>query len=183
MHMAMRRDARRLVSVAPVLRDDKVERVAAWWRQVRAVIDWHHHTEDDILWPALRSRVPSFAEREKEMHADHAELDTAMDAVATALTRGGLEAAATRFDTVVRDHLRDEEAVVLPAFCVEMTEREYTTIEQRVISSAPLSVMSFLPPWMLDGAGAGATASMPPPVRVLGTTVLRWRYHQQWRWW
>ncbi|WP_436494483.1 hemerythrin domain-containing protein [Actinokineospora sp. HUAS TT18] len=191
MHVAMRRDARRLVSVAPVLPQDRVGKVADWWKQVRAVIDWHHHTEDDILWPALRDRVPGFAETEKAMHADHAALDDAMDAVGAALKpgrpRGEVEAAALGFDAIIRDHLRAEESVVFKAFCVDLSQREYSAIEQRVITSAPLPIMQFLVPWMLDGAdnasAVGAASAMPPPVRLLGTTVLRWNYHRQYRWW
>ncbi|SDI44835.1 Hemerythrin HHE cation binding domain-containing protein [Actinokineospora alba] len=186
MHVAMRRDARRLVAGAAGVRDGQVDRVAGWWRQVRAVIDWHHHTEDDILWPALRAKSPVFAEREQAMHADHIALDEAMEAVTKALAPGrllDLAGAARRFDTVVHAHLRDEEAVVLSAFRDDLSEREYLAIERRVIASAPMSVMAFLPPWMLDGADGVGASSMPPPVRLLGTTVLRLRYHRQWRWW
>lgn len=184
-HRAMRRDARRLAAAAPVAPGPHLDRVRGWWRQVRSVIEWHHRTEDDILWPALRARVPGFAGEEARMHADHAALDEAMSAVTSALAAGDrarLRAAAAGFDETVRAHLRAEEALVLPAFCGGVPVEEYTALERRVIGSAPLPLLAFLAPWMLDEADTAGSA-MPPPVRLMGGTVLRWNYHRQWRWW
>ncbi len=190
MHRAMRRDAHRLVTAAPTLAADKMAKAARWWHQVRAVIDWHYHTEDDLLWPALRSKVPAFARTESAMHDDHAALDAAMDAVTSALSGGDrteLVSAAARFDAIIQAHLRAEEDVVLPVFCFDMTRREYLAIEREVMASASPSLLAFLFPWMLDSFSradtAGMIATVPPPVRLIGMTVLQWRYQRQWCWW
>ncbi|MCG8915138.1 hemerythrin domain-containing protein [Actinokineospora sp. PR83] len=186
LHRAMRRDAKKLLAVAPKLSSPKRPRVASWWDQVRATIDWHHHTEDDILWPELRAKVPGFAEREVDMHADHAALDEAMDAVTAALRlddNAALVEAATRFDAIIHDHLRAEETIVLPAF-VAMGKRAYGNVERRIMFSAPPTVLAFLLPWMFDGAGSGrAAALMPLPVRLIGLTALNFRYERSYRWW
>ncbi|MFG2040411.1 hemerythrin domain-containing protein [Dactylosporangium sp. NPDC048998] len=185
MHVAMRRDARRLTGAASAVTASSGPAVATWWSRVRGAIDWHHHSEDEVLWPELRRRVRGFAAREAAIHGDHEALDAAMDAVSVALTpRGvqGLTAAATRFSTVLHEHLRAEEDFVFPVFTEDLTPQEYLAIERRVVATAPARVMAYLQPWMFDGADRRAVASVeatiPPPVRLLGGTVLRWRYER-----
>ncbi|MEO3870722.1 hemerythrin domain-containing protein [Nonomuraea sp. B12E4] len=190
MHVAMRRDARRLVTLAPTLPEEALPRVADWWRQVREVIDWHHRSEDNVVWPELRRRVPGFAADEKAMAHDHVALDQAMEAMTGVLAPGGhrpsLLPAARWFEDLVLEHLRLEEALVFPAFG-RIGAPEYLSIERRVLARAPFGVLTFLYPWMLDeadpAAAAKVSATVPPPVRLLGSTVLHWRYYHTRRWW
>ncbi|MEV8633981.1 hemerythrin domain-containing protein [Streptosporangium sp. NPDC051023] len=191
MHVAMRRDARRLGKAAPALDPAMYGRVGAWWRQVRDVIDWHHRSEDDVVWPALRRRVRGFAASEKVMNHDHVALDQAMEAVSAALgsngDRAALVSASAWFDDLIREHLRLEEAVVFPIFSGDLTVDEYLSIERRVLASASAGILTFLLPWMLDQAdrttAAKVNATIPPPIRLFGGTLLRWRYDHSWRWW
>ena len=185
MHMAMRRDAGRLVLAAPNVTPAAQDQVRGWWRRLHDVIDWHHRSEDDILWPELRRQVPGFAARESALTHDHTELEAAMDEVSASLARPGaavLTGAAVRFHRVLYDHLRHEEAVVFPVFANDLPVSEYAAIERSIIASAPARVMSYLQPWMFDGADRDSvcrvTATIPPPVRLLGNTVLRLRYQR-----
>lgn len=189
-HLAMRRDARRLVTAAPTLPPARFDRVLGWWNQVRDVIVWHHRTEDDVLWPELRRRVPGFEANEKVMNHDHVALDQAIETVAAALRsndQDALVSAANWFDALIREHLQLEEALVFPVFRENLSVEEYASIERRVLAQIPMRVMAFLLPWMLDEVdtktAARVTATMPPPVRLLGTTVLTWHYRNTWRWW
>ncbi|MFJ2651929.1 hemerythrin domain-containing protein [Streptomyces sp. NPDC087420] len=185
MHIAMRRDARRLLAAAPLLTRAGLGPAGAWWQQLRDIIDWHHRSEDDVLWPGLLARAPQFAAEARLLGEDHAVLDRAMEAVSAVLRPGGdpaaVEQAATRFDSVLRDHLKDEEAVSFPVFA-RLSPEEYLAVERKVIASAPLKVMTALQPWMFDGADkrsvAQVAATIPPPVRVIGNTVLRRRYER-----
>lgn len=189
MHMAMRRDARRLGAAAPTL--DPGGGVAGWWQQLRRTIEWHHRSEDDMLWPEMRCQVPGFAHQDDVLEDDHAALDEAMDAVSAALVpsgdRAALVAAAARFDNLIHDHLRREEAIVFPAFATGLPVAKYLAIERRVIGSAGFGLLTFVLPWMFDGfsgrAAGQAGATIPPPIRLLGATVLRRRYRQRWRQW
>ncbi|MDX3850034.1 hemerythrin domain-containing protein [Streptomyces sp. AK02-01A] len=182
MHIAMRRDAQRLLAAAPVLTSAGLGPAGVWWQQLRDIIDWHHRSEDDVLWPGLLRTAPEFAAEARLLGEDHAVLDRAMDAVTSAL-RGDapVVTAATRFGSVLRDHLRDEEAVSFPVFA-RLSPDEYLAVERKVIASAPLKVMSSLQPWMFDGADrrsvAQVAATIPPPVRLIGNTVLRRRYER-----
>ncbi|MFD9167234.1 hemerythrin domain-containing protein [Streptomyces sp. NPDC059558] len=177
MHIAMRRDAGRLRTAAPAWNGAGTP----WWQQLRETIEWHHTSEDDVLWPGLRHRDPDFDAQARELHDDHAELDAAMHAVSTAIAhRGdGLVRAAQTFEGVLRDHLRDEERIVFPVF-ERLGERAYLAEERKVVSSAPMRVMTHLQPWMFDQAPrrsvAHVAATIPPPVRLIGSTLLQRRY-------
>ncbi len=186
MHVAMRRDTKRLADAAPRVTPANVRAVTSWWKLLHDVIDWHHRSEDDVLWPAVRALVPGFATVEREMLHDHTALEEAMAQVTAALRRStGLSAlapAAHRLHQVLVDHLRHEEAAVFPVLTRDLQTRQYLGIEQRVVGSAPPRVLSYLQPWMFDGADPavipGVAATIPPPVRLLGNTLLRRRYER-----
>lgn len=179
MHIAMRRDAARLRAAAPHWQDAG----ARWWQRLREVIEWHHTSEDDVLWPGLRRLDADFDAQARELHEDHDALDTAMADVSAAVAHGGagLVRAAATFEGILRDHLRDEERIVFPVFD-RLGERAYLAEERKVVASAPMRVMTHLQPWMFDGADrrsvAHVSATIPPPVRLIGATVLRRRYER-----
>ncbi|MET0132661.1 MAG: hemerythrin domain-containing protein [Kibdelosporangium sp.] len=185
MHVAMRRDARRLLDAAPNVTRSTAPQVGAWFRQLFDVIEWHHRTEDDILFPELRRRVPAFVAKEQALAHDHTALDQAMAEVAAALAPGsdlsGVLPAARKFHQILFEHLKLEETVVFPVFVDDLTVGQYLDVENRVIRSAAFDVRTFLYPWMFDGvdkrtADRVAAATAPPPVRLIGNTVLKWRY-------
>jgi hemerythrin-like domain-containing protein len=187
MHVAMRRDAHRLVAAAPNVTASTAGDVGAWFRELFDVIDWHHRTEDDILFPDVRRLVPGFAAKEQALAHDHTALDQAMAEVAAALSPGAdlsaLPAAAAKFQTILFEHLKLEETVVFPVFVNELSVRQYLRIESRVVGSASMAVRSFLYPWMFDGADRRtaarvAAATVPLPVRLIGDTVLKMRYQR-----
>ncbi|MFF7994566.1 hemerythrin domain-containing protein [Kitasatospora xanthocidica] len=183
MHVAMRRDAARLSAVAARGASGSTAELAEWFGRLRAVIDWHHHSEDEILWPYLRGRVPGF-DGGGVLEEDHEALDRTMRRVAGVLgsgLRAELPEAAKAFETLVRDHLGHEEPVVFPALA-GLPVDEYLRVERRIIQSAPAQVMTYLQPWMFDGADPDAvravSATIPAPVRLIGRTVLERRYRR-----
>ncbi|MGW2254325.1 hemerythrin domain-containing protein [Kitasatospora sp. NPDC001660] len=183
MHVAMRRDAARLCAAARSVRPGGARALGEWFGRLRAVIDWHHHSEDEILWPYLRGHVPGF-DGSGALEQDHGALDRSMSRVAGVLTTGRvveLPEAAQEFADLVRDHLRHEERVVFPVLAT-LGVAEYGRVERRIIGSAPAQVMTYLQPWMFDGADAASVAAVaatiPAPVRLLGRTVLERRYRR-----
>lgn len=184
MHIAMRRDARRLSAAARSATPGHLDRVGDWWHRLREVIDWHHHSEDRVLWPELRRRVTGFDEAARALSDDHGRLEDAMDRVDEAFAHASpaaLVPAADAFGTVLRTHLADEERLAFPAFTA-LGRKPYLDVERRLLRTAPPGVLAHLPPWMLDeaepGAAARVEATIPPPVRLLGRTVLRRRYER-----
>ncbi|TCO52836.1 hemerythrin domain-containing protein [Actinocrispum wychmicini] len=187
MHVAMRRDSARLVAAAPKVTGSTAPAVGAWFRQLFDIIDWHHRTEDDVLFPDIRRRVPSFAAKEQALAHDHTALDQAMAAVAATLAPGGdlakLPVAAEKFRTILLEHLDLEETVVFPVFVNDLSVRTYLEVERRVVGTAPMSLRTILYPWMFDGidrrtAARVAQATIPLPVRLIGDTVLKMRYQR-----
>jgi hypothetical protein len=187
MHIAMRRDARRLVAAAPNVTRATAPAVGAWFRSLFDVIEWHHRTEDDILFPELRRRVPSFVAKEQALAHDHTALDQAMAEVAAALAPerelAAVVPAAAKFHDILFEHLKLEETVVFPVFVNDLTVKQYLDIENRVLRSASFDVRTFLLPWMFDEvdrktAARVAAATVPPPVRLIGNTVLKMRYQR-----
>ncbi|MBD0673708.1 hemerythrin domain-containing protein [Streptomyces sp. CBMA156] len=183
MHVAMRRDAARLTAVAQRGATGSSGALAEWFGRLRAVIDWHHHSEDEILWPYLRGRAADF-DGSGVLERDHEALDATMRRVAGVLgsgLRAELPEAARAFESLVREHLRHEEPVVFPALAALPVD-EYLRVERRIIGSAPTQVMTYLQPWMFDGADAASvravSATIPAPVRLLGRTVLDRRYRR-----
>ncbi|MGW0661584.1 hemerythrin domain-containing protein [Streptodolium elevatio] len=184
LHRAMRRDARRLVAAAPSVAagPGRQAATAAWWERLRGAVDWHHHSEDEQFWPELRRRTGVSVD--DVLDDDHAGLDRAMAAVSAALatpgTLGDLPLAAARFDTLVHEHLRREEAAVFPVLA-RVAVRDYLAVERRLLATAPRAVLMFVQPWMFEGADrravANVTATVPPPVRLLGGTMRR-RYER-----
>ncbi|MFJ9612184.1 hemerythrin domain-containing protein [Kitasatospora sp. NPDC101176] len=181
MHVAMRRDAARLRAAAA--RSASPAALADWFGRLRAVIDWHHHSEDEILWPYLRRQVAGF-DGGGVLEQDHEELERAMGRVAQLLGAGRgteLPAAAAGFEELIREHLGHEEPVVFPALA-DLPVDEYLRVERRIIQSAPTQVMTYLQPWMFDGADQASvravSATIPAPVRLLGRTVLERRYRR-----
>ncbi|MFI9332106.1 hemerythrin domain-containing protein [Kitasatospora sp. NPDC052868] len=186
MHVAMRRDGARLLAAAPRATAVTAAALAVWFGRLRAVIDWHHHSEDDLLWPELLRRSPGFAGADRALVEDHGALDEAMERVAGALAARGagpapLVEAAARFEALIREHLRQEESLVFPVIAA-MPTGAYLALERRIIASAPAAVRTYLQPWMFDGADRAATAAVaatiPAPVRLLGNTVLARRYRR-----
>ncbi|MEV7931164.1 hemerythrin domain-containing protein [Kitasatospora sp. NPDC088779] len=187
MHVAMRRDAARLSAAAARGSSaggwGPAAALADWFGRLRAVIDWHHHSEDEILWPFLRERLAGF-DGGGILEQDHEALDRTMRRVADVLSArriAELPEAAAGFENLIREHLGHEEPVVFPAIA-GLPVDEYLRVERRIIQSAPGQVMTYLQPWMFDGADAASvravSATIPGPVRLIGRTVLERRYRR-----
>jgi iron-sulfur cluster repair protein YtfE (RIC family) len=148
-HAAMRRDARRLVAVAPRVSAATAGVVGAWFQVLFDMSEWHHRAEDDVLFPELRRIVPGFPARERVLAYDHVTLDHAMAEIAAALAPDGdtasLPRLARRLHTVLFEHLNLEETVVFPVL-TEIPVRTYRKVERRMLRDAPRSLHS----WMFE---------------------------------
>src|SRR5687767_5826656 len=133
MHKAMRADSQRLIAAAAALPDGDTGAAAALGRAFAAIVQLihdHHWTEDDVMYPFLLERVPSFEEVALRLEDDHVDLDAAMARIGARLRllahpiglgmwddlrrRVSFDALALR--DLLQAHLEREEAVVVPAF-------------------------------------------------------------------
>jgi iron-sulfur cluster repair protein YtfE (RIC family) len=193
MHDAMRRDADRLVTAVDGQPD--LPALARWFDRFEAVIEHHHHCEDEIVWPGLTTLVErgdcgdegdAFLEAHHMLLDDHEELDGAMSAVRDALhghsTIEVRRDAARRFQASLDVHLAREEAAVFPLLTRHVSEAEFHELEEAVVKTTPLSAMTFTVPWVIDGAAPDLAAEvqtgLPLPIRLGNRWVLQPRYRR-----
>jgi hemerythrin-like domain-containing protein len=149
----------------------------------------HHWTEDDVIYPFLLQRVPTFEGDAIRLEDDHVEPDAAMARINARFrllahqlsarlwqdTRGHLLEEAATFDRVLVDHLDREEAVVVPPFESLLSEADQHALqeeEEEEEEEAKLTTyrhMRMAVPWVLANAipeeEAGLRATAP---RLLG---------------
>ena len=196
MHDAMRRDARRLAAAldADVPATD-VSALARWFDRFEAVIEHHHHCEDDIVWPGLEAIVAArdcgvegtaFLLARQVLLDDHQDLDLAMSAVRTSLHDASTvidrHDAARRFEAILDAHLTREEAALFPLLTAHVSEGEFAVLEQAVVAATSLKAMTFTVPWIMDEAPADlcdkVRDGMPTPIRLANRLVLQPRYRR-----
>ena len=193
MHDAMRRDALRLVGAVETTAE--VTALAGWFERFAAVIEHHHHCEDEIVWPGLQAIIArghcgaegtAFLDAHRALLDDHEQLDVAMSAV-----RGSLRGAssmetrresARRFHGLLDQHLAREEGAFFPLLCRHVSDDEFLELEHAVGESTPFKALTFTVPWVLDGAPADIAQDMasqlPLPVRIVNRWVLEPRYRR-----
>ena len=177
MHDALRRE---LVQVERIARrtDDnpgRLLRAALGWELFKKFLLVHHQSEDDTLWPALRTNVagqPSRLALTDALEAEHAVIEpllTAIDAAAADPDYGY-----QRFGDIVDElitkltaHLAHEETEGLPLIDASLSPQEWQHFAQvhaeRVGGDAPTYM-----PWLLNGASPqtldAVLGKFPPPL-------------------
>lgn len=161
MHDALRRQ---LVQIARITRrrDDnpaKLLQATLGWELFKKFLLVHHKTEDDVLWPDLRTEVAGNGVRvalADELEAEHAVIEpllTAIDAAAADQDYGY-----QRFGDIVDEltlklsgHLYHEETDGLPLIDASLTPQEWQHFAkvhaERIGSGAPMYM-----PWLLSDA-------------------------------
>ena len=135
--------------------------LARWFDRFEAVIEHHHHCEDEIVWPGLEGSSPpadcgaegsAFLVARRDLLDDHQELDTAMGAVRTSLREGSSDRrdAARRFEACLDEHLTREEAALFPLLLAHVSEEEFAVLEEAVLEATSLGAMTFTVPWIMD---------------------------------
>jgi hypothetical protein len=177
MHDALRRE---LVQVGRIarLRDDhpgRLLRAALGWELFKKFLLVHHQSEDDALWPTLRTNVAGQPDRvalADTLEAEHAVIEpllTAIDAAAADPDYGY-----QRFGDIVDElatkltaHLSHEETDGLPLIDTSLTAQEWQRFAlvhtERIRGDAPMYM-----PWLLNGASPQrldeVLGKFPPPL-------------------
>ncbi|HKY16384.1 MAG TPA: hemerythrin domain-containing protein [Microthrixaceae bacterium] len=187
MHDAITRDCARLESTLGHLvpGDPSVgARLVRWFDRFEAVIVHHHGGEDDLVFPLLVERDPSFDP--EALTVDHHILDDTMEKLRAGLAALATDAngaarahslrAATDLRTLMADHLDREEAAVFPRMLEFVSAEEHAEIELQLRKGLKFSTLTFGLPWILDEADPDIAthirADLPFPLLVLNT--LRW---------
>jgi Hemerythrin HHE cation binding domain len=172
----MRRDAGRLASAVSRLDDGDSARARAlrrWYGDFQAELTRHHRIEDDIWFPVVAERVPTFGEHVDRVDREHHLLEDALTGAGAALdrlaaeggapgARGPARDAACELAELVDAHLGFEDADILPLIVRHFTEDELVEVERRTRRALEARRLPFTVPWMLGAA------TPPERDRVLG---------------
>ena len=197
-HRAMRMDTARLVRILGATRPQhtsQLDALAAWYTRFAGAMQVHHLVENDVTFPALVERDPSFADTRGELEEGHrlladrlAAANRAIDRLAQASSgsweRDHPEAikAARALRALLNTHLDHEEATAIPRFVSAFTAQEFTAIGKAARKRAGLQSLIFACPWALDHADiherAQLLADQPALHRTLYHVALRPRYER-----
>ncbi|MDR2985668.1 MAG: hemerythrin domain-containing protein [Nocardiopsaceae bacterium] len=191
LHAALRRDISRMREAAAKIDDpaNVPTTVLAGWDTFRAELDFHHHAEDEDLWPALRSELfdPHELAAIDIMVDEHRRIEPALASVDSALHgTGELHATVDALSTVILDHLAHEEREVLPLIEQHMTRGQWHSFLTTARNKRPRKEQPEFLAWVLDDAGDQETEAVfsviPPPARLVYRWVLRPRHdaHHLW---
>jgi Hemerythrin HHE cation binding domain len=177
MHDALRRELVQVARIASRTDDHPGRRLRAalGWELFKKFLLVHHQSEDDTLWPTLRTNVAGQPDRvalADALEAEHAVIEpllTAIDAAAADPDYGY-----QRFGDIVDElatklsaHLSHEETDGLPLIDVSLTAQEWQRFAQvhaeRIAGDAPMYM-----PWLLNGASPqtldAILGKFPPPL-------------------
>ena len=181
-HDAFRRN---LVEIARVADHDDSPRLQSQlgWELFKKFLVVHHQTEDDVVWPVLRTHMKDDPDRVAvvdELEAEHSAIEPwfiAIDAALGYQDENGSPLAdfVTELATRVTAHLAHEESDGLALIDEFLTPEEWQAFARehgaRLINDASTYV-----PWLLDGAGPAAVenflSTIPPPLAAA--------YRDQW---
>jgi hypothetical protein len=174
MHLGLRAEARGIHDLVDQgRRDDAARRAAVLAR----VLGQHHHSEDDLLWPALTRRQPGFLPTSATLEGQHAQLDEEMHL---------LRAEPERIDVVLpilEDHLRLEEETVLPVWLASFSADEHERFGRLLRRSTSLGAAAVMVAWLLDVTPESlrgiALGRLPAPFRAAHRIWWRSRYERR----
>ena len=163
-HDALRRDLHRLdTTLASTTPGDDQRRAlgehAVWMMDF---LHHHHASEDNALWPLVRSRQPSTAALLDRMQADHSRVLPAIDDVLEAAgryrdgdhpdLRRTLGERLTALEDVLLPHLRAEEDEAMPAVAASLTDAEWKAWDKaNNVDGKSIRQLAVEGHWLMDG--------------------------------
>ena len=155
----------------------------------------HHESEDELLYPLLRQRVPGQREMVDRVEAQHQEVTGAVAAATSACgawrasaspeTAETLAAALEGLNRVLQPHLDDEEGQIVPLAAVTVTQDEWRAMGEHSRSQIPKDRMGVAFGMLLeplsDDDRRYMKAELPLPVRLLYPLLIQraWNAYQQ----
>jgi iron-sulfur cluster repair protein YtfE (RIC family) len=194
-HEGFRRDLVRLArAVSSAQAGDPARRAAvtAGWETFKRQLHLHHAAEDELVWPALRTRLSFSPDAQSVLDAmeeEHSRVDPLLAAAQHALTHqeeGRAGEVTSALTSELLRHLTHEERDALPLIGIGLSASEWRAVGFKIARRNGLSAGGEMFAWINDGAGPDAAAAtlrtLPPPARLLYRAVWRPRYARTPRW-
>lgn len=177
MHRAMRADGERLIRTVQALPGGDTGSAAALGSAFGAIVRLihdHHWTEDDVMYPFLLQRAPSFESDAIRLEDDHVELDAAMARINARFrllahqlnqalwqdTRSHLVDEARKFKEVLVGHLDREESAVIPALESTLSDADHAALRKEESKLATYQHMRIAIPWVLANSSPEEQAAL-----------------------
>jgi len=193
-HGAVRRDLKRFKAALAAFPDGSAARAAQLqtaWKYFYGELDYHHHGEHEIAWPAL-AKIGVTKEVLDQMDAEHARMadalgaaDTAFAALVRTPTNGAANdaaAAVTGLDAVVTEHLAHEEAELEPVYQANRQGPAMKAMGKKFAKRNAKDAGAFFA-WILDGATdeekRALRVDVPPPVIAILPRLFGRRYRRE----
>ena len=194
-HGAVRRDLRRFahaLDAFPQGDRQRAEQLRTAWDFFYGELDYHHHSEHAIVWPALRT-VGVDGALLAQMDAEHERLAAALEAAGeklralqqtpTTATTDEARTAIATLHSVAEEHLAHEERDVEPLYLAKRNTPELKAMSRKFARDrSPLRAGDFFA-WLQNGASAEERAALrrelPPPVLAVFSRVLGRRYRSR----
>jgi hemerythrin-like domain-containing protein len=189
-HAAIRRDIKRFGAALdnfPAGSSERAGQLANAWKFLGSELRYHHHSEDELFFPAFAA-VGASKDLLAEMDAEHHRLadavggcDTAFAALATSPSETNAAAARAAIGTLsgtVEAHFSHEERDLEPVLTANLDAPPVKEAVKKVQRSRnPVAGGQFMA-WLADGAGepekTALAETIPGPVRyIFGNVVGR----------
>lgn len=166
LHRAIERNLRLLEQHSSELSNpdiSKVQKINQWWDEMWLIIEHHHVNEDKVVFPVFFERVPGLKEQMDGLTADHHVLDDLVVKMGGFLKLAqkvvpNREAAfrqfvdtLTTFNSLMFDHLKREEVIVLETEATYFTEEELEAMEAQIMKNTPMGVLALEAPFLFYG--------------------------------
>jgi hypothetical protein len=179
-HAALRQDCTDLVTAARAgaAVDDRLA-------LLDRVITAHHHGEDAVLLPLLRSKEPALTDVTERVEEQHVGLDATIERLRAAAADGITDVdGITALGALLEDHLALEEQHLLPIWVASLSPADHVRFARRLRRATPWRDIAVVVPWLLDAVPDSyrgvAEGELPRPVRFAYRHALRSRFERTW---
>jgi hemerythrin-like domain-containing protein len=187
-HNTFRTGLTRLIDATAKLEPSALDStVGTYWRFYAAILDYHHHNEDEEDFPLLASYYPEIQPLVDELGADHrqmlevmAKVNGAVDSFQKApdvANRDAINAAAIELRELFFPHLDREDAEVLPMYAKWIPGATWDKLETKALKNIPKPQMAYAVGALDETIRSTPEAQRPdgPPLPVKIFLSLSWR--------
>jgi hemerythrin-like domain-containing protein len=187
-HNTFRSGLTRLIDATATLEPSGLQStVGPYWTFYAAILDYHHHEEDDKDFPLLAGYYPDIKPLVDELGADHRQMLEVMARVNAAVEsfekspdvagRDAINAAAIELRDLFFPHLDREDAEVLPMYAKWIPHGEWEDLETKALKGLPKPQMPYAVGALDETIRSTPEADRPegPPLPVKVFLALSWR--------
>ncbi|MFF7241733.1 hemerythrin domain-containing protein [Streptomyces collinus] len=149
-HRVFRRESAllpRLVRAVPAGDTERARAVTEHVEEYAYGLHHHHHLEDELIWPPLRTRAGAQDDLVHRMTRQHASIDATLERIQPVLTdwrdsadQGTARTLADLLEEhrdALSEHLDDEECLLLPLVAEHLTVAEWDLVGRRGLEALP----------------------------------------------